>query len=76
MKTLCLEGSYENRMNKLDQFYDGQWIEPVRKGFVVECCGCGLRHVMNFKLVKRGKVRKIQFQASRVMGKRNGRDKG
>jgi hypothetical protein len=49
------------RVKRLDQFHDGEWIEPCRRGFVVACCRCGLRHVMDFRVV-RGRV---QFRASR-----------
>lgn len=31
---------------------DGDWIRPVRKGFKLGCCDCGLVHTVNFKVVK------------------------
>lgn len=43
---------------------DGEWIEPIVKGYRVACCDCGLVHVMNFRLV--GKKRKrMQYQLFR-----------
>lgn len=41
----------------------GAWILPVRRGYVFECCDCGLKHVMDFR-VHRGRV---QFRAWRVV---------
>jgi hypothetical protein len=33
--------------------FDGQWVRPRRrKGYIIECCQCGLRHRLNFRLVK------------------------
>lgn len=39
----------------------GEWVQPLRKGYRMACCDCGLVHVMNFRMVGR----KIQFQAFR-----------
>lgn len=45
----------------------GQWVQPVRKGYRMKCCDCGLVHVLNFRLVKYGNGKhKIQFQAFRA----------
>jgi hypothetical protein len=46
----------------LDQLYDGEWVSPVQRGYVLECCKCSLRHVVDFRLVKG----QIQFRARRV----------
>lgn len=44
----------------------GEWIAPVRKGYRLACCDCGLVHRINFRLVKlKGGGHKIQFQAFR-----------
>ena len=40
---------------------DGEWIQPVRNGYLMACCDCGLVHEINFRVKKR----KIQFQATR-----------
>ena len=45
----------------------GAWIWPVRHGYVFECCDCGLKHVLDFR-VHRGRA---QFRAWRVV--RSGR---
>lgn len=43
----------------------GQWVKPVRKGYRMMCCDCGLVHVLNFKLVKVGRGHHILMQAFR-----------
>lgn len=45
---------------------DGEWLWPQRRGYRLECCDCGLIHVVNFRLVKTPNGgRAIQFQAFR-----------
>lgn len=39
----------------------GEWVQPVRRGYQLECCDCGLVHRLNFR-VYHGRV---QFQAWR-----------
>lgn len=46
---------------------DGEWITPRRRGYVVECCDCGLRHRVDLRLVRYvngGRV--IQYRATRI----------
>jgi len=50
---------------KLPQITDGEWVEPVRKNYLLACCQCGATHRMNFRAVKG----RIQFQAFRVRKK-------
>jgi len=59
---------------KFPQIKDGEWVQPVRRGYLMECCDCGLIHRINFRLVKsKNKLRNwIQFQAFRH-GKRKGK---
>lgn len=40
---------------------DGQWLQPIRRGYRLRCCDCGLIHTMNFRM----KSGRIQFQAFR-----------
>jgi hypothetical protein len=44
---------------------DGQWVQPVRRGYRMQCCDCGLVHQLNFRLVPRGAGHTIQLQAFR-----------
>lgn len=30
----------------------GQWVQPIRRGYKMACCDCGLVHTMNFRVVK------------------------
>lgn len=43
----------------------GEWIRPVKNGYKMMCCDCGLVHVINFRLIPWGRGRKILFQAFR-----------
>lgn len=27
----------------------GEWVQPVRRGYKMACCDCGLVHLMNFR---------------------------
>lgn len=40
---------------------DGEWVQPIRRGYQMECCDCGLVHRMNFR-IRDGRT---QFQAFR-----------
>lgn len=54
---------------KLTVVKDGEWISPKRKGYIMQCCDCGLKHRMNFKLRKIAKGNQILFQAFRLKSK-------
>ena len=49
-------------MKQLPRITEGAWVNPIRHGFRLQCCKCGLTHRFNFRLVKRGKGRMIEFQ--------------
>ena len=38
-----------------------EWIQPIRKGYSMACCDCGLVHMIDFRIHKG----KIQFRADR-----------
>lgn len=40
---------------------DGEWLQPVRKGYKMACCDCGLVHTLDFRIHKN----RIQFRAFR-----------
>lgn len=44
---------------------DGQWVAPVKRGYRMRCCDCGLVHVIDFDHIPRGRGRKIIFRAWR-----------
>jgi len=41
--------------------YDGDWIRPRMKGYLVKCCDCGLVHRINFKVIRWGRGHKVMF---------------
>ena len=42
---------------------EGKWYRPRRSGWIHECCNCGLRHKVSFRLVKIGhNTREILFK--------------
>ena len=55
---------------KYPTILDGEWTYPVRKGFKLACCDCGLVHNVDFRLVG-DKKKQIHLRM-----KRNGRSTG
>lgn len=43
----------------------GEWVQPVRKGYRMMCCDCGLVHNLDFRVVTTGRGSTIQFRAFR-----------
>lgn len=43
----------------------GRWIQPVRKGYRMACCDCGLVHVVDFRIHK-GRVQMRFFRHNRA----------
>lgn len=37
------------------QIQDGETVYPVRRGYRMQCCDCGLVHRINFRLLPYGK---------------------
>lgn len=46
---------------KYEVVQDGEWVEPIRRGYKLRCCDCELIHTINFRVVKG----RIQLQAFR-----------
>jgi hypothetical protein len=44
---------------------NGEWIAPVKRGYKMACCDCGLVHKINFEHIPYGNGRKIIFRAFR-----------
>ena len=40
------------------QITDGEWVEIPWKGFMEQCCGCGLIHKVDYRVVEG----KLQFK--------------
>lgn len=45
--------------------YDNEWVQPRQRRFKLECCDCGLIHEVDFRIVRKGDVEKVQFRARR-----------
>jgi hypothetical protein len=50
---------------KYEQIYDGVWRAPIRRGYRLGCCDCGLTHTIDFRLVKEGNGHRIEFRMTR-----------
>jgi len=48
-----------------EQPESGEWVQPIRKGYKMACCDCGLVHKMDFKIEKQGKKHFILFRVFR-----------
>ncbi len=49
---------------RYEQVYNGEWTQPQMTGYLEKCCGCGLIHTHNFKVInsKTGKqVRNVRI---------------
>lgn len=44
----------------------GEWVQPTRKGYLLQCCDCGLIHSLDFRILKNGRGNFIQFRAYRI----------
>lgn len=42
-----------------------EWIRPIRKGYRMRCCDCGLVHELDFAIIRHGSGRKVIFRARR-----------
>lgn len=53
---------------------EDRWIQPVRRGYKMMCCDCGLCHVLDFR-IKNGRVQFRAFRNNRstAMARRMGR---
>lgn len=49
------------------QVQAGEWVQPIRKGYKMACCDCGLVHVMDFRIYK-GRVQLRAFRDNRATG--------
>lgn len=38
-----------------------RWVQPVRRGYKMACCDCGLVHDVDFRV----KARRVQFRVAR-----------
>jgi hypothetical protein len=55
----------EGAMRRYPKVTEGEWVQPRREGYRMQCCDCGLVHRMQFRLVKYPKGHKIQMRGYR-----------
>jgi hypothetical protein len=36
--------------DKIHQVRDGEWVAPIMRGYKMQCCQCGLIHLMDFRV--------------------------
>jgi len=56
-------------MARYPEVQSGQWVQPVRKGYKMACCDCGLVHRVNFRL-KGGRIQLQAFRDNRATGQK------
>jgi hypothetical protein len=52
---------------KYDEPEAGEWVKPVRKGYKLACCDCGLVHQFDFR-VRKGKIEFRVYSDFRATG--------
>lgn len=46
---------------RYDEPEAGEWVQPIRRGYKLRCCDCGLVHRMDFRISRK----RIQFRVFR-----------
>ena len=54
-------------MPKYSKPDSGEWVQPVREGYKMACCDCGLVHKMDFR-IEAGRVQFRVFRDNRATG--------
>jgi hypothetical protein len=52
-------------MSTYEQPKRNEWVQPIRKGYKMACCDCGLVHEMDFRIVRGKGWESIQFRVRR-----------
>lgn len=45
------------------QVHEGEWVKPVMKKYHMQCCNCGIVHLIDFKVIKWGRGHKVLLRA-------------
>ena len=56
-------------MQPYDQVTEGEWVQPIRNGYKMECCDCGLVHKLDFR-IRKGRVQLRAFRDNRATGQK------
>lgn len=54
-----------SRHKAYDKPEAGEWVRPIKHGYKLACCDCGLVHKLDFAHIKYGNGRKIIFRLFR-----------
>jgi hypothetical protein len=60
-----LVDSEDERTMRYRTAKSNEWIRPIRTGYKMMCCDCGLVHEIDFKIKKWGRGHKLIFRARR-----------
>lgn len=53
-----------------EQIVEGEWIEPVKRGFIHQCCDCALVHITDYA-IENGRVQfKLRIDRRRTAASR------
>lgn len=52
-------------MTRYRMEFSGEWVRPIKRGYKMACCDCGLVHRVEFAHVPYGSGRKIIFRVWR-----------
>jgi hypothetical protein len=50
---------------KYDEPEAGEWVRPVKRGYKMACCECGLVHRIDFDHIPWGRGRRVIFRVFR-----------
>ena len=50
---------------KYEEPRSGEWVQPRRRGYKMQCCDCGLVHRMDFR-IRRGRVQFCVWRDNRA----------
>lgn len=54
-------------MSYYEEVEAGKWVQPIPKGYKMECCDCGLVHTLDFRIYK-GRVQLRAWRNNRSTG--------
>lgn len=52
------------KRKKFEKVPAGEWTQPIRNGYLMKCCDCGLVHSMDFR-IRRGRAQFRAFRATK-----------
>jgi hypothetical protein len=54
-------------MSRYASVASGQWVQPIRRGYKMACCDCGLVHVVDFR-IRHGRIQLRAVRDARATG--------